>query len=92
MLWVSLSTVPSPPLSLLPRDRGRLSCLRRHVELPTLADRPDEGAVKEGRVRENPPHPTLSPKSFAAKLPAHAMYNHANDSGERGLNPAVWPE
>ncbi len=45
-------TVPSPPKS------GEPFCLRWHVKLPTLADRPDVGAVKEGRVREIPRHPT----------------------------------
>jgi hypothetical protein len=49
-----------------------------------VADRPDEGAAQEGRVREIPPHPALSPKSFAATLLCHAVCNHANDLGERG--------
>ena len=31
-----------------------------------VADRPDEGAFEQGSVPEKPPHPTLSPKSFAA--------------------------
>ena len=48
------------------------------------ADRPDEGAFRDGRVRENPPHPALSPKSFAAMLRRPVGCSHANDSGERG--------
>jgi hypothetical protein len=32
-----------------------------------VAVRPDEGASEEGCVQEAPPHPALSPKSFAAK-------------------------
>ena len=31
-----------------------------------VADRPDEGAFEHCNVREKPPHPALSPKSFAA--------------------------
>ncbi len=49
-----------------------------------VADRPDEGAFGKGRVRGNPPHPALSPKSIAATLRPTVGCSHANDSGERG--------
>ena len=49
-----------------------------------VADRPDEGAFRDGGVRENPPHPALSPKSIAAMLRHRVGCSHANDLGERG--------
>jgi hypothetical protein len=67
--FCSTFLVQSIHKSLLPRVRGRLCSLLRHVELPTLAVRPDEGAVKDGRVRKNPPHPTplrIFPRDFKA--------------------------
>jgi len=57
-----------------------------------VADRPDEGVFKDGRVREKPPHPALSPKSFAATLLRKATCNHANDLGERGHDRVVQRE
>ena len=54
-----------------------------------VADRPYQGAFGDGRVRENPPHPALSPKSFAATLRRPVSCSHANDLGERGHYPAV---
>jgi hypothetical protein len=86
-------------MSLLPRFRGRLFSLRRHVELPTQADRPDEGAVKAGRVRENPPHPghPVPPKSFASTLSGkagtreiqHSCAARDETSEQRERRPAV---
>jgi hypothetical protein len=51
-----------------------------------VAVRPDEGAVKDGRVQENPPHPgpAVPPKSFAGTLPSLAMCIHANNLGGTG--------
>ena len=36
-----------------------------------VADRPDEGAFEQRRMREKHPHPALSPKSFAASWLRH---------------------
>ena len=58
--------------SLLPRERGR------------RAARPDEGVVEYGSMRAKPPHPALSPNSFAATLPRNTTCKHANELGERG--------
>jgi hypothetical protein len=57
-----------------------------------VADRPDEGAFEKGSVREKPPHPCLSPKSFAASRLCNSSVQTANDLGERGQNSAMQPK
>ena len=54
-----------------------------------VADRPDEGDVQALPKREKPPHPALSPKSFAATLLRKAACKLANDLGERGHDRIV---
>jgi hypothetical protein len=69
------------PLSLLPRSRGR--------RWPTGRMR---GPQRKAACEKIPLTLALSPKSFASSLSRFAVCNHANDSGERGQDPAVPPE
>ena len=58
---------------LLPRNRGR--------RWPTGRMRGSAGLTM---CEQSPPHPALSPNSFAAKLHHYGVCRHANELGERG--------